>query len=282
MAAATGLARRHRDLADPERFDARRHLITYRARRRSHLVDWSMELERLYDAVRGWDSKTWLMAFALFSAVLLGLATAKALARRQELGKRQQQDLLEIRDVVRSALHQVRAAVAYASSSGRLQADDLEQRLGDFAATICEKAASLPERQKRRIRRLLVILVGEDGVYMAEELGTAYQQTEPQHVCSHINVASARESWCEDFRARPGVDTNCGLLCLYHEDSRDDPLARLQRATPVLEQLLKRVGGRTRLARRTSWEIYRAVRARWELRTAEKKVQSVNDVDQAA
>ncbi|MFD7532278.1 hypothetical protein ACFV8E_32565 [Streptomyces sp. NPDC059849] len=181
----------------------------------------------------------------------LGRLSRKDQARQEALGKRQMEDLLAIRDVVHAATQQVRAAVAYARSSGVLQAEQLAQDLDDFEATIVSHARSLPARQSRRIHGLLVRLVGESGVRIAEEMGLAYRQTEPANAVNGAPVPeSARDGFCMEF-IRCGGDVSHGLLCLHDDDPQDLLLGRLDWAVPVLEDLLREAGGRTHLACRS-------------------------------
>ncbi|MEV8054712.1 hypothetical protein [Streptomyces bacillaris] len=197
---------------------------------------------------------TALMAFAL------GRLSRRDQARQEALGKRQMEDLLAIRDIVHTAAQQIRAAVAYARSSGVLQTERLAHELDGLGATIVTHARSLPARQGDRIHDLLVRLEGDSGVRMAEQMGLAYRQTEPYaNAVTGVPVPeSARDGWCTEF-IRRGGDVSCGLLCLHDDDPQDLLLVRLDQAVPVLEDLLRQVGGRTYLARRTPREFFAGI-----------------------
>ncbi|MFC7844631.1 hypothetical protein [Streptomyces sp. NPDC057382] len=123
---------------------------------------------------------TQTIPIAALTTVALGAVLAPWIARRQEAGKFQAAGEATLREL----LVELRADVVYARArlDARSNYDPRRfsgRRLNEFCIQAVARTRKLPKRQQRKVRKLLVELVGEWLVELAEEMGPALVREEP-------------------------------------------------------------------------------------------------------
>ncbi|MFJ9607034.1 hypothetical protein ACIRS1_11910 [Kitasatospora sp. NPDC101176] len=199
-------------------------------------------IQHLVQASGGSDRSLWAQIWpAIPIAAIVTLVvtpfTAALVARRQELGKARAAAEVDIRSAVRSIRSVIIHVDAVSGMTVGLSGPAPEltaDRIHEFAEDVVNAALSLSKGKQEKVRDLLVPLVGEGGVRMAEELGLAHAQFRNED--PHAIASRSRAGWVVRnlIPAQLGFRTG-SLLLLAGAPNKALPEAAAHRARALRE-----------------------------------------------